>query len=69
LHIPLSALVVEEAIKLMDKHPLKGADAIHLAAAKLLFRFRKLHFCTLDRQLYELAKLYVPVIVVPEFER
>lgn len=71
LILPLTATVCERAFELCQRHPLKGPDALHLAAAQALLRFRpQLRFFTLDRTLYQAAqKEKVPVVVIPEFER
>ncbi|GIW32860.1 MAG: hypothetical protein KatS3mg072_0193 [Meiothermus sp.] len=59
------------AFDLCQKHSLKGADAIHLAAVKILLSFRpQLTFFTLDKTLYQAAqKEKIPVVTIPEFER
>jgi predicted nucleic acid-binding protein len=71
LVLPVSRTVCEKAFHLCQGHPLKGADAVHLAAALALQTFRsKLHFFTLDKPLYSAAKREkLPVVIVPEFER
>jgi len=70
LILPVSKRVCDLAFNLCQKHPLKGADAIHLAAAKILLLFRpKLTFFTIDKTLYQTAKKEkIPVATVPEFE-
>jgi len=40
LILPLTATVCERAFELCQRHPLKGPDALHLAAAQALLRFR-----------------------------
>jgi predicted nucleic acid-binding protein len=68
--LPVSKTVCQRAFDLCQKHPLKGADAVHLAAALAMQTFRKLLFFTLDKTLYQAAKKEkVPVVVVPELER
>lgn len=69
LGLPLSPLVVERAYALMEIHPLKGADAVHLAAAEKMHVFRPVRFCTVDKQLYKIAKKYVPVVDIPVFNQ
>lgn len=44
------------------------AEAVHLAAALGLYRFRKdLAFFTTDRRLYKVAPKLLPVVEVPGF--
>ncbi|WP_084785006.1 type II toxin-antitoxin system VapC family toxin [Calidithermus timidus] len=71
LMLPVSKRVCDLAFELCQKHPLKGADAVHLAAVKTLLPFRpQLTFFTLDKTLYQAAKREkVPVVMVPELER
>lgn len=71
LILPVSKRVCDLAFDLCQKHPLKGTDAIHLAAAKILLPFRpQLTFFTLDKTLYQAAqKEKVLVVTIPEFER
>lgn len=55
---------------LAQRHPLKGADAVHLAAA-LAFARRgpfPIRFFTLDRARYRVAKGFLEVYPIPEFE-
>lgn len=57
LTLPVSKRVCDLAFDLCQKHPLKGADAIHLAAVKTLLLFRpQMMFFTLDKTLYQVAK-------------
>ncbi|PZA07274.1 MULTISPECIES: type II toxin-antitoxin system VapC family toxin [unclassified Meiothermus] len=71
LILPVSKRVCDLAFDLCQKHPLKGVDAVHLAAVKTLLLFRpRLTFFTLDKTLYQAAiKEKVPVVAVSEFER
>ncbi|WP_337871144.1 type II toxin-antitoxin system VapC family toxin [Meiothermus sp.] len=70
LVLPVSKTVCQKAFDLCQKHPLKGADAVHLAATLAMQTFRKLRFFTLDKILYQAAKKEkVPVVAIPEFER
>ncbi|PZA08405.1 MULTISPECIES: type II toxin-antitoxin system VapC family toxin [unclassified Meiothermus] len=67
--LPVSKTVCRKAFDLCRKHPLKGADAVHLAAALDMQLFRELRFFTLDKTLYQAAlKEKVPVVAVSEFE-
>jgi predicted nucleic acid-binding protein len=70
LILPVSRRVCDLAFDLCQKHPLKGADAIHLAAVKILLPFRpQLTFFTLDKTLHRAAKKEkIPVVTIPEFE-
>lgn len=69
LVLPVSYRVCNLAYELCQKHPLKGGDAIHLAAVKILLQFRHATFLTLDKALYEATKKEkVPVVVIPRFE-
>jgi predicted nucleic acid-binding protein len=70
LVLPVSRTVCQKAFDLCQRYPLKGADAVHLAAALALKTFRELHFFTLDKRLYLAAKKEkLPVLIVPELER
>ncbi len=69
LVLPVSYRVCDLAYELCQKHPLKGGDAIHLAAVKILLQFRNAKFLTLDKPLYEATKKEnVPIVVIPRFE-
>jgi len=69
LVLPVSKTVCRKAFDLCQKHPLKGADAIHLAAAMAMKVFRELRFFTLDKTLYQAAKKEnLPLVTIPEFE-
>lgn len=68
LILPVSNRVCDIAFELCQKHPLKGADAVHLAAIKNLLRFRHARFLTLDKALYKASQREnVPVVVIPQF--
>ncbi len=70
LILPVSRTVCQKAFDLCQKHPLKGADAVHLAAALAMQTFRELQFFTLDKTLYRAAKKEkLPLVTIPEFER
>jgi predicted nucleic acid-binding protein len=69
LIIPVSKRVCDLAFDLCQTHPIKGADAIHLAATKIMATFRQLLFFTFDKQLYNVAqKEKLPLVTIPEFE-
>ncbi|GIW33769.1 type II toxin-antitoxin system VapC family toxin [Meiothermus sp.] len=70
LVLPVSKKVCRKAFDLCQKHPLKGADAVHLATVLAMQLFRGLRFFTLDKTLYRAAqKEKIPVVTIPEFER
>ncbi|MFZ5991205.1 MAG: type II toxin-antitoxin system VapC family toxin [Deinococcota bacterium] len=70
LVLPVSKAVCRKAFELCQKHPLKGADAVHLAAALAMRTFRELRFFTLDKTLYQAAKKEkLPLVTIAEFER
>lgn len=50
LVLPVSKTVCQKAFDLCQTHPLKGADAIHLAAALAMNNFRPVHFFTLEKR-------------------
>lgn len=61
-------LVCAEAAKLTRQFPLKGTDAVHLAAFAYFLNFEpSATFFTTDKQLYRAAKQIVPVVTVPGF--
>ncbi|WP_231293431.1 MULTISPECIES: hypothetical protein [Thermus] len=64
-----SSLALMQAASLLAReYPLRGADAVHLAAALALFRQVSGVFLTLDRRQYRVAKVLVPTYPVPELE-
>ncbi|MDW8425481.1 MAG: type II toxin-antitoxin system VapC family toxin, partial [Meiothermus sp.] len=69
LVLPVSKTVCQKAFDLCQTHLLKGADAIHLAAALAMNIFRPLRFFTLDKSLYTAAKKEkLAVVSILEFE-
>ncbi|AFH39162.1 hypothetical protein TthTF19_12700 [Thermus thermophilus] len=69
LYLVESSLALMQAASLLAReYPLRGADAVHLAAALALFRQVSGVFLTLDRRQYRVAKVLVPTYPVPELE-
>ncbi len=69
LTIGTSRPVLNQAAKLIKKHPIKAGDAVHLAAAMGLYKYRKdIAFFTIDRGLYKISRLHIPVVEVPQFK-
>lgn len=62
----VSNRVCDLAFELCQKHPLKGPDAIHLAAVKTLLILRpRTKFFTLDQTLYRVVqKEKIPLVEV-----
>lgn len=66
IKLAVSVTVCEDAAALTSSHPLKGADAIHLAAVRYFLNFEPhTQFFTLDKKLYKTAQKLVPVVPIP----
>lgn len=61
LYLVESGLALMQAASLLAREPpLRGAEAVHLAAAMALFRQVSGVFLTLDRRQYRVARALVP---------
>jgi len=66
IKLAVSVTVCEDAAALTSIYPLKGADAVHLAAVRYFMNFEpNAQFFTLDKKLYRIAQKLVPVIRIP----
>mgnify|MGYP000069244554 CR=1 FL=1 len=60
--------LMRAAADLARRYPLRGADAVHLAAALAFSLKMPATFITLDHRQYQVAKNLVPTHPIPDFE-